>query len=293
MLAHDDIPRLDVAVEHAPRVGIVDGVANVEESAKNFAELQRPPPDVRLERRIAVELLDRLLETIAFDEPHRVIGPAIVVAAQAVDRHNARVLEPPGDLGLDQEPLAATRVVGMVAQKLFQRHLAVQLGVQRHEDGPQPTLGVGPKQAKPLAVRSSRPDRVAGRAVGAFAGLGRRQAGMGDRGIERRITESTQAFPGRSAQADGRQALLRIAAVLHEMSRRQGLDRDAIGVVQVTASRQMVGQRPGLVASPGLEGGDELGLVDEPDLQRDQANEEVAVRGGGHGVAPIDEKGSA
>ena len=116
---------------------------------------------------------------------------------------------------------------------------------------------------------------------------------MGDRGIERRITESTQAFPGRSAQADGRQALLRIAAVLREMSRRQGLDRDAIGVVQVTASRQMVGQRPGLVASPGLEGGDELGLVDEPDLQRDQAKEEVAVRGGGHGVAPICESRSA
>ena len=43
--------------------------------------------------------------------------------------------------------------------------------------------------------------------------------------------------------------------------------------------------RPGLVAGPGLEGGDELALVDQPVLQREQAEEQVAVGDdGGHGT---------
>ena len=39
---------------------------------------------------------------------------------------------------------------------------------------------------------------------------------------------------------------------------------------------EVLGQRPVLVAGPGLEGGDELGLVDQPVLQRQQAEEQVA-----------------
>ena len=41
-------------------------------------------------------------------------------------------------------------------------------------------------------------------------------------------------------------------------------------------------RRPGLVAGPGLEGGDELGLVDQAVLQGEQAEEQVMV-GGVHG----------
>ena len=41
MLAHDDVGRLDVAMQHAPRVGIVDGVADVDESSQQLAQLQR------------------------------------------------------------------------------------------------------------------------------------------------------------------------------------------------------------------------------------------------------------
>ena len=56
--------------------------------------------------------------------------------------------------------------------------------------------------------------------------------------------------------------------------------------VEVAAADQVVGQRPGLVAGPGLEGGDELALVDQAVLQREQAEEQVAVGGdGGHGAA--------
>ena len=59
------------------------------------------------------------------------------------------------------------------------------------------------------------------------------------------------------------------------------------GAGQVAAGFQVVGQAPGLVAGPGLEGGDELALVDQAVLKREQSEEEMAVGGGSHGVAPI------
>ena len=49
---------------------------------------------------------------------------------------------------------------------------------------------------------------------------------------------------------------------------------------------QVVGQRPALVAGPGLEGGDELPLVDHAVLECEQTEEQVAIGGdGGHGAA--------
>ena len=62
----------------------------------------------------------------------------------------------------------------------------------------------------------------------------------------------------------------------------QGLDGGAVVGVEVAAGDEVVGQRPGLVAGPGLEGGDELGLVDQAVLEGEQAEEQVAV--GGNGV---------
>ena len=61
----------------------------------------------------------------------------------------------------------------------------------------------------------------------------------------------------------------------------QGLDRGTLLGVEVAAGDEVVGQGPGLVAGPGLEGGDELALVDQAVLQGEQAEEQVAV--GGHG----------
>ena len=65
---------------------------------------------------VGVEALDGLLEAVALDEPHGVIGAAVGVGAQAVDRHDARVLQSAGDLGLGDEPLAADRVVGVLSR---------------------------------------------------------------------------------------------------------------------------------------------------------------------------------
>jgi hypothetical protein len=45
------------------------------------------------------------------------------------------VLESAGDLGLEQEPTAAGRVVGVAEEDLLEGDLAIELGVERDEDG--------------------------------------------------------------------------------------------------------------------------------------------------------------
>ncbi len=132
MFAEDDVGRLDVAMDHATGVGVIDGVANVEEAAEKFAKLKgstagvvrgalaRPSATLsRWQSVVAVELLDRLLQAVALDEPHGVVRPAAAVGAQAVDRHDPGVLEPAGDLGLEHESLAAHRVVGVLLEDLL------------------------------------------------------------------------------------------------------------------------------------------------------------------------------
>ena len=64
--------------------------------------------------------VDGLLEALAADEPHGIVGPALVVGPQAVDRDDARVLQPAGDLGLEQEAGAAGGVVGVLGLDLLE-----------------------------------------------------------------------------------------------------------------------------------------------------------------------------
>src|SRR2546425_375886 len=55
---------------------------------------------------------------------------------------------------------------------------------------------------------------------------------------------------------------------------------------EAAAGGEVVGQGMALVAGPGLEGGDELDLIDQAVLQREQSEEEVTVGFGGHDGAP-------
>ena len=57
--------------------------------------------------------VDGVLERFAPDEPHGVIGTAVVVGAQTVHRDDPGMLQSAGDLGLLDESLTALRVVGM------------------------------------------------------------------------------------------------------------------------------------------------------------------------------------
>lgn len=54
----------------------------------------------------------------------------MTTGAQPVNRHDAGVLQAAGDLGFDQKPLVADRLVGVVVEDLVERGLAVRLRIQ-------------------------------------------------------------------------------------------------------------------------------------------------------------------
>ena len=99
-----------------------------------------------------MKMIDRRLQALTAHESHRVVRPVIVVGAQAVHRHNPRVLESTRDLGFEQEPLAAHGVVGVRVEDLLERHLAVELGIERDEHGSEPAAGMGPQNPEALTT---------------------------------------------------------------------------------------------------------------------------------------------
>ena len=109
---------------------------------------------------------------------------------------------------------------------------------------------------------------------------------MAERPLDIRVAEPGQTFAGRLAGRHSGEALFDVAVLLDV----QGDDRVEAGAgvgVEVAPGDELVGQALGFVARPGLEGGDELALVDQPVLKCEQSEQEMAVRGGGHGMAPI------
>ena len=111
--AEQDVGRLQVAVDYTSAVGVGHHVAHGHEPVQELPQGQVPLPRVATVAFLGlVEAIDRLLEGLPLDESHGVVGAALGVAAQAVDGHDARVLEPSGDLGFEQEAGAAVRVVG-------------------------------------------------------------------------------------------------------------------------------------------------------------------------------------
>ncbi len=78
-----------------------------------------------------------------------------MVLHQPVDRHDARVLEAPRDLGLPEEAAAADRITQVAALDPLEGHLAVQLLVPGHVNLPQAPLGVEPQREVARAARRS------------------------------------------------------------------------------------------------------------------------------------------
>ena len=147
-------------MEHAPAVGIGDRLADVDESVE---EVPQPPhPFLGIAARLVVglvELADRLLEADPADEPHGIERPAALVDPQAIDRHDPGMLQPAGDLGFQQEPGAALGIVGALGFDLLQRHLALELGVERDRDLADAALGVGPEDPEADAFGGRAPER--------------------------------------------------------------------------------------------------------------------------------------
>ena len=96
--AEHDVRGLEVAVDDPPAVGVGDRVAGVDDAPQQPVEEHAAA--VAEVRRAAggVEPGDRVLEGLAADQVHRVIGAAVRVPAQAVDRDDPRVFGCPGDL---------------------------------------------------------------------------------------------------------------------------------------------------------------------------------------------------
>ncbi len=269
-------------MEDAAAVGVVDGVADVGEPSEELAQLERVSAGVVAEGSVGVEGVGGLLEAVAADEPHGVVGPAIGVGPESVDRDDAGMLESAGDLGLEEESSAAVGVVGVEVEDLLECDLAVELGVERDEDGAESALGVGPEDAEPQPVGSGRADGVAGGAVGVGIGAG---GEPGDDAIEVEVADGGERLAGGGSGGHGREAAGRVAAVLPQVQADHGLDAESLVVVEVAAPDEVVGQGASPVAGPGLEGGDELPLVDEAVLECEQTEEQVALGGDGGHVA--------
>ena len=98
------------------------------------------PPQVGL-----VEPPDGLAQRLALNEAHGVGGDAIRVVDQPVDRHDAGVLQAPGELGLQDEALPAVGVVGPRGPDALEGHRPVQLQVLGDVDLAQAAPGVEPQ----------------------------------------------------------------------------------------------------------------------------------------------------
>ena len=81
------------------------------------------------------------------------------------------------------------------------------------------------------------------------------------------IGNAGQTRASGAAGRDGGQAFLGVPAVLLDVACHKGIDSGAIVSIEVAAGDEVVGE------GPGLEGGHELALVDQADLQRQQTEE--------------------
>ena len=199
-------------------MGVLDGVANVGEAAQQLTEPELARSRAATGRRWwpcrAVEGVNGLLEAVPPDEPHGVVRTAIRVSAQAVDRDDPRVLQPAGNLRLQHEASAAGRVVGVPVKDLLERDLAIQLLVERHENGAQASLGMRSQHPKPPVVGGGRAQGEASGALG-VAVDGRCLTGgrVAECHSQVRVAQIGQAFACGFAGRDGGEAFLQSAPV--------------------------------------------------------------------------------
>ena len=227
-----------------------------------------------------MEPRDGLLEVVPLDEPHGVERPAVGVGAQAVDRDDAGVLQPPGDLGLLQEAGPAVRVVGVSVADLLEGHLAVQLLVVGDVDGAQAAGSVQPQDAEPHAVGGGGAGRAGMEGRGVRVRTVVVPGNSGETGLQLGVGDPLQIVADRTQRAERGQALFGIAAMHLKVLAGQGLDQGVGLGVNGAALEQDPSQRPRLVGDPGGEGGQQRLAIDEVVLQSEEAEQQVVVRTG-------------
>ncbi len=212
--AEHDVARLQVAVEDPAAVRVADRLADRHEAAEQLAQGERALGRVAGRTLDGVEGVDGILERIAADEPHGVARRAQVIRAHRIDRHDARVLEPARDLGLEQESASAVAVRRATGLEELERDMAIEPRVVRPEYLAQSARGVEPQVVKFDAghrvstvtlglsffrwrcqdeVRGTRPRREALRA-GCHHGIGHPSADRSGRvGVSDRVGDSGDA----------------------------------------------------------------------------------------------------
>src|SRR5690606_13926224 len=94
-----DVRRLEITVDDAARVGVVDALAHLEKDIEQT-------PEAELGERLGIarlSLLEDRLERLTAYELHREVGAPIGIDAEIVDGDDVRVLELGGDLRLFHE----------------------------------------------------------------------------------------------------------------------------------------------------------------------------------------------
>ena len=134
------------------------------------------------------------------------------------------------------------------------------------------------QDAEPAGV-SRRPAGGIARGAARFGHRRSRGAGakVGHGCLEVRVGNPIKALARGGVGRYGCEALIQIAAVLPQMQGDHRLDPGPLLGVEVAQRDEMLAQGAGLVARPGLDGGNEPRLVDQPVLQRQESEEEITV----------------
>ena len=127
VLVEEDVGRLEVAVDHAALVGVLDGLGDLADQPGGLARGQRTVGKA-------------LGEALPLDETHLKVMLALVLA-NLVDRHDAGMVEVGGRLGLAVEPLD----VGLIGELAGEDHLEcdgpVEADLPGLEDDPHAAAG--------------------------------------------------------------------------------------------------------------------------------------------------------
>ena len=118
-------------MDHAPRVGVGDGLADLLEDGEETAQVLCG----------VGPLLQQGGEGPALDQPHREVGPQVGIEPQLIHREDAGMLELAADLGLLDEPLDHRRVPGMARVEHLHRDVPAEVGVAPLEDDAHPAAG--------------------------------------------------------------------------------------------------------------------------------------------------------
>ena len=242
----------------------------------SFWRARARAPGSCLQRLVGVEVGDGVLEAVSLDEPHGIEGSAVVVGSEAVDGDDPGMFEAAGDLGFEQEAGSLAGVVGVAVLDLLEGDLATQLLVVGDVDDAEAALGV----VADLAVAGGDGD-----VIGRRRGLGWRggsscgsvemwaiEARTSGSAIDWRRASAVDSTELRAARlATGSPPCLATWAVNHRLQ--QGPDHGVEGA----SLDEDLAEGPVLLQGPGVHRGDQGVSRDEVHLEREDAEQEVAV----------------